>query len=99
MKKTATIKVKLVNADATKRDLDVNYRDANVVESDFDGPYKLEYGGTPKTVTVTVDANGHGAVDWITEPRKPGDKGDSGGKRALEDGDPVEVQLKPSSTS
>lgn len=95
MKKTGEIEVKLVNDDAARRDLDVYYRDALVVESRFKGPYRLKHGGQPERVKLTTDANGYGAIDWITEGLTSNDEGDSGGERNKPNNSDVKVRLLP----
>lgn len=95
MKKTVMIELKLVNDDAERRTLEVYYRDAGVVESQLKGPIRLTYGGRPGTATVTADANGYGAVDWLTEGLTPNDVGDSGGERDKPADSEVKVRLKP----
>src|SRR5215207_6887287 len=95
MKKTDTIDLKLVNDDAERRTLDAYYRDALVVEDQFKGPIRLTYGGRPVKVTVTTDADGYGAVDWLTEGLTPNDLGDSGGERDKPPESEVKVRLMP----
>ena len=95
MRKTATIEVRLVNADSRRRNLLVSYSDARLPESELQGPYELRYGGEPMPITISADeVTRLGAVDWIAEGATPTETHD-GGETDLANNDPVEVALKP----
>jgi hypothetical protein len=92
MKKRTTINVRFINADKTGRELEVQYRDLNIVESEFGTKYPLKHGERTDPLPLEVDAQGVGATAWRAQGSG---LATTGVKRDLEDRDDVEVWLEP----
>jgi hypothetical protein len=92
MQDATTITVHLLNADSTKRDLEVRWLDTNLTEGEYSRPQALAYDGKPLSVSLVVDGNGYGALDWKTKGTD-GDP-DNGNGRRLTNGSEVKVWLR-----
>jgi hypothetical protein len=88
-----TVTVSLVNDDSRQRALEVRWLDANLTEGEYSKPNPLAFGGKLLNVSLAVDGNGYGALDWKTKGTD-GDP-DNGNGRRLTNGSEVKVWLRP----